>query len=308
MSYLSDISIIFISVILEAFPMIMLGIIVSSIVEEFVSDEMMVKIIPKNRILGAIVGVIMGLFIPTCDCAVIPITKRLIKKKVPLNVAITFMLSSPIINPVVLFATNYSFNQVMPNMTIYRAVLGVVIAIIIGVIMSFTTKDNQVLRENEEDSECNEHCKHCENLNIHRSKSKKISVVKHIYNILKYCKEEFFEVSKYLIIGALIASVTQVLLPKSIIYKYIDNKLISTIILMLFAYLISLCSTSDSFVAKTFVGTFSNNSILAFLLLGPMIDIKNTIVLAGNFNKKFVAKLISLIFITIFIVAMCVRI
>ena len=300
MIYINDISIIFISVILEAFPMIMLGIVVSSIVEEFVTDEMMVKIIPKNHALGAIVGVIMGLFIPTCDCAVIPITKRLIKKKVPLNVAITFMLSSPIINPVVLFATNYSFNQVMPKMTIYRAIVGVIIAIIIGIIMSLTTDSNQILKENDNE------CMHCEH--VHKRRGKKVGVIKHIDNILKYCKEEFWEVSKYLIIGAIIASITQVVLPKTIIYRYINNKVISTIILMLFAYLISLCSTSDSFVAKTFVGSFSNNSILAFLLLGPMIDIKNTIVLAGNFNKRFVTKLIFLIFIFVFIAAMCVSI
>ena len=84
-------------------------------------------------------------------------------------------------------------------------------------------------------------------------------------------------------------------------FSFSDNKILSIIVLMLFAYLISLCSTSDSFVGKSLVSTFGSTSILAYLLLGPMIDIKNTIVLFGNFKSKFVVTLISLIFISIFI-------
>ena len=72
---------------------------------------------------------------------------------------------------------------------------------------------------------------------------------------------------------------------------------------MIFAYLISLCSTSDSFVGKSLLTSFTESSIIAYLLLGPMIDIKNTIVLLGNYKKKFVITLISLIFIVIFIIS-----
>lgn len=312
MQYISDISIIFISIILEAFPMLLLGILISSIVEEFVSDEMMARLIPKNRILGALVGVVMGFFIPTCDCAVIPITRRLIKKKVPVNVAITFMLSSPIINPVVIFTTLYSFSTNIPKMTIFRAIVGVIIAIIIGAIMSFTTKEDQVLKDdkNVDDDMSDKDCDSCENCEIHShsEKNEKVSVFEHIHNILSDCKEEFWDVSKYLIVGSVIASTVQVVLPKTVLYNFTSNKIISTLVLMAFAYVISLCSTSDSFVAKTFVGNFSNNSILAFLLVGPMIDIKNTAMLLGNFKKKFVVKLISLIFICVFIISMVLKI
>lgn len=75
------IAIVFISILFEAFPFIMLGVIVSSVIHEFVPDDFIPKIMPKNPFLGAIVGVIMGLFIPVCDCAVIPISRRLIKKE-----------------------------------------------------------------------------------------------------------------------------------------------------------------------------------------------------------------------------------
>ena len=110
-----------------------------------------------------------------------------------------------------------------------------------------------------------------------------------------------FDVLKYLMLGALIASLVQVLLPRNIITEFKNNNILSIIILMMFAYLISLCSTSDSFIGKSLLSTFTKNSILAYLLLGPMIDIKNTVVLLGNFKTKFVITLITLIFIFVFI-------
>ena len=97
------------SIFLESLPFLLLGSLISSIIETFVSDETMARIIPRNKVLGTIVGIFMGLFIPACDCAVIPVSKRLIKKKVPLNVAVSFMLASPIINPVVLLSTYKAF-------------------------------------------------------------------------------------------------------------------------------------------------------------------------------------------------------
>ena len=115
--------------------------------------------------------------------------------------------------------------------------------------------------------------------------------------ITKHTSYDFFDVVKYLMFGALIASIIQVVLPRDILIMFNDNKILSVLALMLFAYLISLCSTSDSFVGKSLLSTFGKSSIIAYLLLGPMIDIKNTIVLIGNYDKKFVK---TLIFLAIF--------
>lgn len=306
---IQDISIIFISIILEAFPFIMLGVIISAIIQEYVSDDFIPKVMPKNPVLGALVGVLMGLVIPVCDCAVIPISRRLIKKGIPLNVGVTFMLASPIINPIVIIATIYSFGATIPNMVIYRSLLGVAIAIVIGLIISMTTKKNEVfLKENTTFKKKHTHshscsCGQADNNELNRNK-----IGNRIIRIIGHSKDEFFEIIKYLIIGCLIASSAQVLIPRDILNSFSGNGIVPIFILMLFAYLISLCSTSDSFVAKTFTSHFSHNSILAFLLLGPMIDVKNTIVLLGNYNKKFVIKLISLIFIFVFIISLIVTI
>ena len=97
MDIVKNISIIFISIFFESLPFLLLGSLISGVVETYISNETIAKIIPKNKVLGSIVGVLLGFFLPACDCAVIPVSKRLLKKKVPVNVAISFMLASPII-------------------------------------------------------------------------------------------------------------------------------------------------------------------------------------------------------------------
>jgi uncharacterized membrane protein YraQ (UPF0718 family) len=315
MDIIKNVAIIFISIFFESLPFLLLGALISSIIETYVSDEAMAKLIPKNKILGSIVGIFLGFFLPACDCAVIPVSKRLIKKKVPINVAVSFMLASPIINPVVLLSTHQAFYRTNPEIFWYRFGLGIGIALVIGIIMGVIFGKQEVIINNS-DEECECHCHdieegfedlddheehecHCHHQEKHTLKGDFISICKHT-------ALDLFEVVKYLMFGALLASLVQVLLPRNILAYFNKNFILGIITLMLFAYLISLCSTSDSFVGKSLLSSFGKTSIIAYLLLGPMIDIKNTVVLAGNYKKSFVITLISLIFIIIFICSVLV--
>lgn len=312
---IKDIAIIFMAIILEAIPFLLLGGFLASLIEVFVSEEVFVKLIPKNKFLSSLVGLFLGFLIPVCDCAVIPVSKKLIKKGVPLNVAITFMLSSPIINPVVLFATYYAFSGVNMQLFWYRLIGGVIISMVIGLIMNvFNSKD--VLIEKEGDDECgcscghhhhhhheeHEHeCNHEEHEHECNHEHHHHEVGHNKYNrivdILVHTTKDFLDVFTFLIIGALIASISQVLVPQEVWNYFNSNVVVSIIAMMLFAYLISLCSTSDSFVGKSLLANFGDGAVLGFLIVGPMIDVKNTLVLMGNYKKKFVFTLISLIFV-----------
>ena len=296
---LKDIAIIFMSIFFESFPFLLLGALISSIIETFVSNDTMARIIPKNKVLGSIVGICLGFFLPACDCAVIPVAKRLIKKKVPINVAVSFMLASPIINPVVILSTYHAFYKTNPDIFWLRLMLGVLISLVIGIILGilFNKKDIVINHEDSDECCCHEHDECDCDCEEHKN---------YFLSIINHTALDLFEVVKYLMFGALIASIIQVALPRNILVMFNDNHILSVIALMLFAYLVSLCSTSDSFVGKSLLSSFSKSSIIAYLLLGPMIDIKNTIVLFGNYKKSFVFSLISLIFICIFIVSMVV--
>ena len=313
-----DIAIYFTTIILEAIPFLLLGALISAIIEEFVSEERISKMIPKNRVLGSLVGIFLGLFIPACDCAVIPIAMRLKKKKVPTNVIVSFMLASPIISPVVLLSTFFAFGETekmllfgfeMPKLFVYRTIFGVVVALVVGIILDIICKD-AVLKEeiyehhhhhhdHEHIHTCNHHHEGCSCSN-HEKETGPIGRVKSIINIMY---GDFMGIISYMAVGALLAATMQILLPISNIGGIVQNKYISTFIMMLLAFALSLCSTSDAFIARTFMNSLSKNSILAFILLGPMIDIKNTILLNKSFNKKFVIVLVASIFITVYLIS-----
>lgn len=298
MDTIINIAIIFISIFFEALPFLLLGSLISSVIERYISDDLMARIIPKNAVLSSITGIFMGFFLPACDCAVIPVAKRLIKKKVPINVAISFMLSSPIINPVVLLSTYYAFYNTNPEIFWGRFLIGILVALLIGIIMGILFNKKDVIITNNDECSCEHDC------HIHHEEKKGLK--NDILFIVKHTAYDLFDVVKFLMMGALIASFIQVLLPRSVMTMFNNNNVLSIIVLMLFAYFISLCSTSDSFVGKSLLSSFTQSSILAYLLLGPMIDIKNTIILLGNFKKKFVITLISLIFVIIFIASLLV--
>ena len=310
-----DIAIYFTTIMLEAIPFLLLGALISAIIEEFVSEERISKMIPKNRVLGSLVGIFLGLFIPACDCAVIPIAMRLKKKKVPTNVIVSFMLASPIISPVVLLSTFFAFGETekmllfgleMPKLFVYRTIFGILVALVVGIILDIVCKDSVLKEEesvvNHEHHHHHHHHEHIHTCNHHHegcscsAHEKETGPIGRVKNIINIMYGDFMGIISYMAVGAILAATMQILLPISNIGGIVQKKYISTFIMMLLAFALSLCSTSDAFIARTFMNSLSKNSILAFILLGPMIDIKNTIVLNKSFNKKFVIVLIGTIF------------
>ena len=291
---------------MEALPYLMLGALISSIIEEFVPNSFFTKIIPKNPILASFVGCVMGFFLPCCDCAVIPVAKGLMKKGVKQNVATSFMLSSPIINPVVLLATFNAFASTNVNMVYFRIIAGVLVSIAAGVIVHILTKGKSFPEQQEElgnsktinaldANSCECGCNISDEGHVHDDfcgcGHEHASIPKdsfsRILSVFKHTTLEFFDIGRYLVIGALMAAAVQIFVPFSAMSSLSKMPVLSIVLMGLFAYLLSLCSTSDAFVAKSFVGLMSNSSILAFLIISPMLSLKNTIVLIGNFTKRY---------------------
>lgn len=274
---LQNFLLIFISIILEAMPFIMLGALVSALIQVFVSEDTIAKVIPKNKLIALAAASVMGLIFPVCECAIIPITRRLIKKGVPLGIGITFMLSVPIVNPVVMASTYYAFYN-MPKMVLIRSISGIIIAILAGYFVEVTWgKKESPLTEGQHtfDQQCSCGCSSYEYV----KGQSKLSV------ILGHTSKELQGISKYLILGAAISSAFQSFIPKKEIVYFGQGALSSVIIMLILAFALSLCSEADAFIARTFVSQFTLGSVAAFLIFGPMLDIKNTLMLTGSFKS-----------------------
>ena len=282
-------ALIFTSIVLEALPFILLGALISAFVQMFLTEDMIKKIIPKNILLSSLGAAFLGIFFPICECATVPITRGLLKKGVPLRIAVTYMLAAPIVNPMVLLSTLYAF-QDNTKMLVLRAFLGVLIAIIAGILIDVLQGKKSALKEEETYNFGG--CACCSDDYNQSSKLK---------TFLSRGIKEFFEVGNFFLIGATLAALFQTLIPRHVVGQLSSNGTLGIVIMMILAYVLSLCSEADAFIGKSFMGVFSEQSILAFLLFGPMIDIKNTIMLLGGYKKSFIVKLLFIIISLCFI-------
>ncbi|MFC0274217.1 permease [Metabacillus herbersteinensis] len=281
---------IFLSIVLEAIPFILLGVFVSALIQTFVSEEAIQRFLPKNAIVALLPAALLGAIFPICECAIVPIVRRLIKKGMPLHVGVVFLVGAPILNPVVFASTYYAF-QSSTEIVYARMGLAFVLSIVIGFIMYMIFKNRDQLKWSKEEL-------------VGRVKAEEgLKDVGKIKSTLFHASDEFFEMGKYLLIGAFIASLFQTFLDRSVLIGLGSNEFSSPAIMMAFAFILSLCSEADAFVAASFGSTFSAASIIAFLVYGPMLDLKNAFMLFAFFRAKFV-----LIFMLVVTVAVYVAV
>src|SRR6478752_498892 len=285
-SSLLQMNTIFISILIEALPFILLGVIISGIIQIFVTEEMMAKAIPKNKFGAIVLASVIGALFPACECGIVPITRRLMAKGVPLYAAIPFMLTGPIINPVVLFATFVAFGNDWKIM-IERGVVAFLVSLIVGLILAFQFKTPQVKNE----------------IHVHTA-SKKMS--EKIGDALKHTIDEFFSVGKFVIIGGLIAAAMQTYVKTSTLITLGHGVVSSNVVMMGLSYILSLCSSADAFIASSFRSTFNDSAIIAFLVFGPMFDIKNTLMMLSQFKTKFVFSLFVYVFILVLLLSLLI--
>ena len=278
---------IFISILMQALPFMLVGSFVSSAIHIFLTDEFLIRIFPMKYGIGFITAMFVGILFPVCECAIVPVTTRLVKKGVSLPIALTFMFSAPIINPIVIISTIYAFPG-HPEIALMRVCFGLLIALIIGlIILALGIRKPMLLHEHHHECDC---CCH------HDKQDEEDTLRSKIKRMLLHTGQEFLEVGKYLILGAFMTSLLQTLVPRSVFENLMSQNVLALLAMMGMAFLFSACSTSDAFIARSFVDKFTIGSIMGFMVFGPMMDIKNMLMLLGSFKKSFVAFLCALVF------------
>ncbi|MFC5471229.1 permease [Cohnella suwonensis] len=273
-----------ISIVLEALPFLLLGVFVSSFMHVFIPEAWFRKLIPRNPILGVVVACLLGIIFPICECGLIPIVRRLVAKGMPLYAGVVFILVGPIVNPIVYSATYTAF-RTKPEMVYARMGLAIAVGAVIGLIIYYFVKSNPIRNTREAVISSSPHT---------HSRSRFVEMFEHAGG-------EFFDMGKYLILGSFITAAIQAFVSRSDLVGVGQGEFGSHFFMMGFAFILSLCSTSDAFVASSFASTFSAGSLLTFLVFGPMLDFKSTLMLLSLFKTRFVLYLAALIAILVFI-------
>ncbi|MEK6752664.1 MAG: permease [Chloroflexota bacterium] len=276
---------VFLGIFVEAVPYLLLGTLASGLVEVFLDRDQMSRWISGRPIAAAVSGAFMGMVFPVCECGVVPLTRRLFHKGLPLSAGISFLLAAPVINPIVIISTAAAFGW--GKMLFWRIGLSLLIAIVTGIIFSVEKEAGNVLRPALTLSIEHDHA-HAESNDSFIEKFRKALLI---------TADEFFEMGRYLIMGAVLAAALQTFISQSVLLTVGSGPVLSALVMLGLAVLLSICSTVDAFVALGFVGTFSFGSVLSFLVFGPMVDIKSVLMYSQVFKRRSLLYLVAIPFL-----------
>jgi uncharacterized membrane protein YraQ (UPF0718 family) len=312
-----DFAVAFLSILFEGAPFILLGTVISGFIDIYLPAGTMDRFLPKNRTLSVMVAGLLGAVFPVCECAVVPVIRRLVGKGLPMSCALTYMLAAPIVNPITALSTWKAFQGQAPwTMTCGRMLLGYLIAVGVGLVVARIPLRN-VLRKSVADSienkshatheshdhSCCGHDQSHDHSHDHHHHDEKPDDSR-LIAAMRSAQKDFVDVGVYFTIGVAITALfnTGIAPGAEWLDTLAGNPAAAPAALMALAFILSLCSTSDAFIAAT-LAKFTWGAKLAFLVFGPMMDVKLIFLYQTVLRKKFILALALSIFAVIWIVA-----
>ena len=277
---------IFLSLFIEAAPFLIAGSIVSGFIAVYVDQGMVERFIPNQPLLAALAGAGLGFIFPVCECGVVPVTRRLYGKGLPLPVGIAFLLAAPVINPVVIFSTYAAFGW--GPVLWGRVVFSMLVAFTVGLIFHLARPREILLPETLAASDGRDDSGDHDHSHDHGGSRPGV------WQALVLAGDDFLDMGRYLIAGAMLAAAMQTVVPQSTLLTIGQGPVVSVFVMMALAYILSVCSTVDAFIALAFSNAFTTGSLFGFLVFGPMVDIKSSLLFMGIFRRRTVLYLILL--------------
>lgn len=281
----------FSSVLWEALPFIVLGAVVAGFLEEFLPQNLITRFLPKSVVPAVMIGGVLGLLFPMCECGIIVVMRRLLRKGLPLSSCIAYMLSGPIINVVVIFSTWVAFrdHKIGPEMVGLRVGFAFLIATATGLIVHLqykrfgyellqplavppATPDPEPTAAPADGSLA----------------PPKPSLFQRLSNVSSTALHDFVDITMFLILGAVLAALARSYITDNDIQALSKDQPFLVIPAMMgLAVLMCLCSEADAFVAASFT-KMHVTAKLAFLVLGPMLDIKLILMYTRVFRWRLI--------------------
>jgi uncharacterized membrane protein YraQ (UPF0718 family) len=276
---------VFLGIFIEALPFLLLGTLASGLVEEFVGRETLSRLVPRNRWGGALTGALMGLAFPVCECGVVPLTRRLFRKGLPLPTGVAFLLAAPVVNPVVIASTYAAFGW--GAVLLGRIAFALLIALAVGLIFGLASRPLRLLQPSAWPAVAGGD-------GSSPGAATRPPLSARLTHALAVAADEFFEMGRYLVLGSLLSAAMQTVVPQSALLSIGRGPLSSVVAMLALAFVLSVCSTVDAFLALAFVNTFTSGAILGFLVFGPMVDVKSVLMFLGVFRRRVALYLVLL--------------
>nr|WP_268252224.1 permease [Microbacterium sp. F2E] len=271
-----------ISVLIESMPFVILGVLLSIVVQVWVPPGMIERWMPRRAWARRMALSLLGMFVPVCECGNVPFARGLMMRGFTVPETLTFLIAAPIVNPIVIITTHQAFGF-DDCILIARLVGGFAVANLIGWLYSKHPDPDALVTERFAAS-----CELANDPDATRGLDRgRRSLAQFVV--------ELRAVMPALIIGSALAGAVQVLVPRSALLAIGSNPALSIVAMIALAMIVSICSNVDSFFALSFASTFTPGSIAAFLLVGPLVDVKMLALLRTTFRTKVLVGLVVIV-------------
>ena len=254
---------VFVSICIQALPFLVLGVVISGAIAAFVSQEWFARVLPDRPVLAVPMAGVSGALLPGCECGSVPIAGGLVARGVMPAAAFAFLLSAPAINPVVMVATAVAFPG-QPRVVAARFIASLATAVVMGLLWSRFGREAWIDRTRRYTDD--------EGTKWDRFRGT--------------ARHDFLHAGGFLVIGGITAATLNVAIPKSVLDGLAANVAVGVITLGVLAVLLAICSEADAFVAAS-LSEFSITARLAFMVVGPAVDVKLVALQAGTFGRAF---------------------
>lgn len=281
--WIQNAMLVFSGLLVEALPFVLLGAIVSAAIEVFVPSRTFNYLASVPRRYQVSAAAFGGFAFPVCECGSVPVARRLVVRGLDPRAAVTFMLAAPVVNPIVILSTIFAFQgrSILWLMVGGRVLLGLIVAVIGGLAAG------PALAQPDSSQRTSVHAHQME------GGSRAADFVGHMGS-------DFAFMARFMMAGALVAALIQTAVPQNAIDQVSQTVVLAIVAMMVFAFVLSLCSESDAILISSFT-QFSPASMLAFLVFGPMMDIKLVALYSGSFGARFVRVLLPVLAVAVLI-------
>jgi uncharacterized protein len=288
---LNELAVVFVSIVLQSLPFVLLGVFASALVQRHLSAERLARWLPRGRLSLVLLASGFGFVAPVCDCGVIPLARRLGAKGLPVYAAVAFIVAAPVVNPVVLTSTAVAF-QGDWTIVILRMAMSLSVAITVGLLASTLMPEASTLVAPAPAASA-------------RGAETRSSGA--LVNIVEHAVTEYFDIALFIVLGALFTAVTQTFVPRGDLVALGGSRIGSVAALMPVATLLSICSEADAFVARAFAATFTTGALLAFMTIGQIVDLRNGLLLFRTLPGRLVALIVIVAYGLVFVESLAVN-
>jgi uncharacterized membrane protein YraQ (UPF0718 family) len=300
--FVGDLAISFVAIMVEATPFMLLGSLVGGLIETFIPQEMVGRLLAGRRHGAVFTGAALGLIFPVCECAIVPVVRRLLNKGVPLSAAIAFLLGGPIVNAIVAASTWMAYRGDW-GFVATRLIFGYAIAVAVALAMDFLFREKKVLL----DLASHEHASSCGCCGHDHAREAAPHTLSKFLDALQHACTDFFEVGRFLVIGAFVAALARTTIGVDVCRELFAAPWAAILMMMGLAIALNLCSETDAFIAAGFRGVLPDTAQMAFMVLGPMLDVKLILMYLTIFRKRVIVTLALLTLLTVLIAMMLLQ-